>query len=229
MHEGGCLCGRVRYEYSGDIDEVSMCHCKQCQKAQGSAFVAVAPVRSAGFRITSGASYLKEYRASPDKARVFCSGGAMRLPVEIRPSSATTGREPDRDQGERSMKYLCLCYYDVDALNSLTPSRQAEIGPACRPHDEQLRASEQLLVQGSLFMPDTWAHFIPKDGVPQQYGGPYLESKDQAGAFFLVEADSDDEARDVASRHAAANYGEHIGFAVEVRACESFETYDGRA
>jgi hypothetical protein len=49
-----------------------MCHCKQCQKAQGGAFVAVAPVRSADFQITQGALYLKEFRASSNKARVFC-------------------------------------------------------------------------------------------------------------------------------------------------------------
>ena len=73
MDIGGCLCGRIRYEYSGDIDEVSMCHCKQCQKAQGSAFAAVAPVSSETLRITQGRQYLKEYRASPHKARVFCA------------------------------------------------------------------------------------------------------------------------------------------------------------
>lgn len=73
MCTGSCLCERVRYEYSGDINEVSMCHCKQCQKAQGTVFAAVAPVRSADFRITQGTEYLKEYRATPNKARVFCS------------------------------------------------------------------------------------------------------------------------------------------------------------
>ncbi|SEF71057.1 GFA family protein [Billgrantia desiderata] len=73
MHKGSCLCGKVEYEYRGEIDEVSMCHCKQCQKAQGSAFVAVAPIRSAEFRITQGTEYLKEYRATPGKVRVFCA------------------------------------------------------------------------------------------------------------------------------------------------------------
>ena len=43
------------------------------------------------------------------------------------------------------------------------------------------------------------------------------------GAFFIVEANNIDEATLVASKHAAANYGEHLGFAVEVRACESFD------
>lgn len=71
--QGSCLCGRVQYQYSGDIDEISMCHCSQCRKAQGTAFVAVAPIRSAEFEVIKGHDCLKEFRASPGKARVFCS------------------------------------------------------------------------------------------------------------------------------------------------------------
>jgi hypothetical protein len=70
---GSCLCGGVRYEYHGEIEEISMCHCSQCRKAQGSAFVAVSPIESARFKITAGAELLKEYRSLPIKARVFCS------------------------------------------------------------------------------------------------------------------------------------------------------------
>lgn len=73
MIHGSCLCGGVRYEYDGEIAEISMCHCSQCRKAQGSAFVAVSPIRSAQFRIVQGQDLLKEYRAIPHKARVFCS------------------------------------------------------------------------------------------------------------------------------------------------------------
>lgn len=49
-----------------------MCHCRMCQRATGSAYLAVAPVATAGFRVTVGADLLREYRAVPDKARVFC-------------------------------------------------------------------------------------------------------------------------------------------------------------
>lgn len=73
MITGGCLCGGVRYEYDGEITEISMCHCSQCRKAQGSAFVAVSPIETARLRILSGQELLKEYRAVPAKARVFCS------------------------------------------------------------------------------------------------------------------------------------------------------------
>lgn len=73
MIKGSCLCGGIRYEYYGEIKEISICHCSQCRKAQGSAFVAICPIESAKFRIIEGANLLKEFRGSPHKARVFCS------------------------------------------------------------------------------------------------------------------------------------------------------------
>lgn len=73
MIEGGCLCGGVRYQYDGEIDEISICHCSQCRKAQGSAFAAVSPVATDRLRILAGTKLLREYRSSPDKVRVFCA------------------------------------------------------------------------------------------------------------------------------------------------------------
>lgn len=73
MIVGGCLCRGVRYAYDGEIREISMCHCAMCRKAQGSAFVAASPIESARFHMTAGHDLLKAYRATPDKARVFCS------------------------------------------------------------------------------------------------------------------------------------------------------------
>jgi hypothetical protein len=70
---GGCLCNGVRYEYHGEIEEISMCHCSMCRKAQGSAYVAISPIDSSKLKITKGQELLKEFRAVPHKARVFCS------------------------------------------------------------------------------------------------------------------------------------------------------------
>lgn len=36
--QGGCLCGQVRYEVSGEPLAVVVCHCKNCQKQSGSTF-----------------------------------------------------------------------------------------------------------------------------------------------------------------------------------------------
>lgn len=72
IHAGGCLCGGVRYEVTGLLAPVQLCHCGQCRKAQGSAFGANTPVASAAFRLIQGDDVLREYRASPGKRRVFC-------------------------------------------------------------------------------------------------------------------------------------------------------------
>lgn len=73
MIVGGCLCDGVRYEYDGTIEEISMCHCTMCRKAQGSAYVAASPVATARLRFTQGQELLKAYRSSPNKVRVFCA------------------------------------------------------------------------------------------------------------------------------------------------------------
>ncbi|MFS2126849.1 GFA family protein [Pseudomonas sp. Pseusp97] len=72
MHSGGCLCGAVRYEISGELAPVQVCHCSQCRKAQGGPFATNIPVDRAAFRLVSGESELAEYRATPEKQRVFC-------------------------------------------------------------------------------------------------------------------------------------------------------------
>jgi hypothetical protein len=36
--EGGCLCGKVRYAADAEPAFVGVCHCKNCQKASGTAF-----------------------------------------------------------------------------------------------------------------------------------------------------------------------------------------------
>jgi hypothetical protein len=37
IHEGGCVCGAVRYRTTGDPQRVSLCACAWCQKRTGSA------------------------------------------------------------------------------------------------------------------------------------------------------------------------------------------------
>lgn len=51
---GGCLCGAIRYEVSEPLSGATICHCRDCQKSTGSAFLAVAWVSQAAFQFTSG-------------------------------------------------------------------------------------------------------------------------------------------------------------------------------
>ena len=70
---GSCLCGTVRYKYHGPTADISLCHCHQCQKAQGSAFVAIMPVATADFVWIQGRDAVREFNSSGDKYRAFCS------------------------------------------------------------------------------------------------------------------------------------------------------------
>ena len=76
---GGCLCGAVRYEVTGELAPIQLCHCGQCRKAQGGPFGANIPVATTDFRLVQGAEAMKDYRASPGKLRVFCGacGGPL--------------------------------------------------------------------------------------------------------------------------------------------------------
>lgn len=73
MHAGGCLCGAIRYEISGDLAAIEVCHCSQCRKAQGGAFATNISVAEAALQILSGRAAIREYESSPGKFRAFCS------------------------------------------------------------------------------------------------------------------------------------------------------------
>lgn len=121
------------------------------------------------------------------------------------------------------MKYLCCLYYDTRKFAALSPAQLKAIGPKCAPHDAALRATGKVRVQASLALPKTWKTLRPKKGKPVLSDGPHLKMDQHIGAFLIVEAKGMAEAVRVASKHAAANVGGNMGWAVEVSPCESFE------
>jgi hypothetical protein len=69
---GGCQCGAVRYELTARPKNSSICHCRMCQKAGGSPFMAfTGGVRRERFIFTRGAPAI--YRSSEIAERGFCA------------------------------------------------------------------------------------------------------------------------------------------------------------
>ena len=64
---GGCLCGAVRYECSGDADAASYCHCDDCKKATGGPYTVGVLVEAAKLRIVRG--QVKGYTTIADSGR----------------------------------------------------------------------------------------------------------------------------------------------------------------
>ena len=121
------------------------------------------------------------------------------------------------------MKFLCLGYYDEKKFSALPKEQVDAIIRQCRTHDEGLRNSGHLLMVASLAPTRTTTSIRPKSGKPFVTDGPFAETKEQIGAFFIVEARDLQDATRLASLHPAAHLGEEVGWGVEVRPIDYFD------
>src|SRR5438552_10825339 len=51
---GGCLCGSIRYEATGQPDNITHYHCLDCRRSSGAPFVTWASFSRSGFRLIAG-------------------------------------------------------------------------------------------------------------------------------------------------------------------------------
>ena len=69
-HEGGCLCGAIRYRIDGPIESVGHCHCGMCRRASGALVLTWFTVAPARFTLTKGE--LARRLSSAHGERSFC-------------------------------------------------------------------------------------------------------------------------------------------------------------
>jgi hypothetical protein len=70
-HDGGCLCGKVRFRVTAPPVESGYCHCRMCQKNSGAPVVAWAMFPAASFAWIAGEP--ATYRSSAEARRQFCA------------------------------------------------------------------------------------------------------------------------------------------------------------
>ncbi len=115
------------------------------------------------------------------------------------------------------MKFLCLGYLDMDAFDTIPEPMRREILKACFAQCVPFRATGKVVAEEGLHHTSTAKTIRPKNGKPTVTDGPFIETKEQLGSFFIIEAENIDEAVAVASIHPAAMFGEEYGFGIEVR------------
>jgi len=96
------------------------------------------------------------------------------------------------------MKYLLLLCAD-----ETTP--QVDIAAECVAWSADL-GGKHLLAMG-LYPPDTASTVRVRDGEVLFTDGPFAETKEQMGGLSVIECDSVEEARRIASAHPWARYG----------------------
>jgi hypothetical protein len=69
-HEGGCMCGAIRYQISGKPLGVGLCHCLTCRRATGGPVVGFVDMPPGGLSWTSGEPAF--FASSPGVRRGFC-------------------------------------------------------------------------------------------------------------------------------------------------------------
>jgi len=122
------------------------------------------------------------------------------------------------------MKYLLLAYGDERKMEALSEKELATIGAECRPYDDELRKSGRVVAMGSLAPTRMTTTIRTRNGRLLTTDGPFVETRETLGGFLIIEARDLNEAIRIASRHPAALLNERLGWVVELRPFEHFES-----
>ena len=85
-HEGGCVCGGVRFVVDGEPARVTICHCAWCQKRTGTAFGTETAYKTEQLTFTGDS--LRKYRHISDESgrwldQHFCSNCGTNLGLSL--------------------------------------------------------------------------------------------------------------------------------------------------
>jgi hypothetical protein len=110
------------------------------------------------------------------------------------------------------MKYLCLVYFDEKTLDALSTSEWTALTGECLAYGEGIRQNGHYLAAEALQPVRTATTLRVRDGKLSTTDGPFAETKEQLGGFYLIDARDLNEAIQVASRIPPARLG-----SIEVR------------
>jgi hypothetical protein len=110
------------------------------------------------------------------------------------------------------MKYLCLIYEDESIWGRMTPEESGKMHNAYGTYTRDIQASGHMLGGEALQPTQTATTVRVRNGKVSTTDGPFAETKEQLGGFYLVEAKDLNDAIQVAARIPSAANG-----SIEVR------------
>lgn len=110
------------------------------------------------------------------------------------------------------MRYLLLIYQTEASMSDSTEEDQQAVLAEYLAFNEATQAAGQYIAGDALQPVDTATTVRVRDGKALVTDGPFAETKEQLGGYYLVEAKDLDEALEIAARIPAARDG-----SIEVR------------
>ena len=114
------------------------------------------------------------------------------------------------------MKYLCLAYEQESKLNALSKSEWESLRDETITYVDELKSSGRLVSTEPLQSVRTAATVRVRDGKLSITDGPFAETKETLGGFFLINANDLNDAIQVAAGWPSARVG-----SIEVRPIEA--------
>ena len=112
------------------------------------------------------------------------------------------------------MKYACLVYVDGSAMAALSPEQGTKLTDNSIDFDWEVKRRGHLILAQPLQPPETAVTVRVRNGKMSSTDGPFAETKEFLGGFFLIEARDLDEAIELAKASPMAGMG-----SIEIRPC----------
>jgi hypothetical protein len=112
------------------------------------------------------------------------------------------------------MKFLIGLHINPTVLDALTDEEKTALGSGHGAFIEALKESGELILTQALADPSQAAVVSVRNGQPAVTDGPFLESKEYLGGFYLIDCESKERAIELAARIPDAAIE---GLGVEVR------------
>jgi len=134
----------------------------------------------------------------------------LRTTVDFDPAAATS--EYNRQGGLTTMQYLLLIYDNEAKMGALPPDEFGKLFADYGKFTNEIRESGNYIGGNPLQPVKTATTVRIRDGKQSVTDGPFAETKEQLGGYYLVEAKDLDEAISLAARVPSSKYG-----SIEVR------------
>jgi hypothetical protein len=104
-------------------------------------------------------------------------------------------------------KYVLLIWGDPQQWASMSPEEQASEFKLYNDYSEWLQAQGWMLGGDPLTPPPTAKQVRVRDGQVLTTDGPFAETKEQLGGYYLIQCDTEDQALEAAAKLPAARGG----------------------